>query len=79
MGVFSEVELEAVPFPENRNFYIVFFRCLTEALREVAKLVTFKPSAVELMDSYGVDLLEKPMIVNVPPDCKSVLFVEFDS
>ncbi len=79
LGVFSEVELEAAPIPENRSLYIVFFRSLTEALREVAKLVAFKPAAIELMDSYGVDLLQKTNIVNVPPECKSTLFVEFDS
>ncbi|MGA3110521.1 MAG: FAD-binding oxidoreductase [Candidatus Bathyarchaeia archaeon] len=79
LGVFSEVELEAVPVPKSQILYIIFFRSLTEATEDVKKLVTFKPSAVELMDSYGVDLLRKTNEVNVPPDCKAVLFVELDS
>jgi FAD/FMN-containing dehydrogenase len=79
LGVFSEVELEAVPVPESHILYIVFFHSLKEAAEDVKKLVAIKPSAIELMDSYGVDLLRKTNEVNVPLDCKAVLFVELDS
>ncbi|MGA2682085.1 MAG: FAD-binding oxidoreductase [Candidatus Bathyarchaeia archaeon] len=79
LGVFSEIELEAVPIPESRKLYIVFFHSLQEAAEEVGKLVNFKPSAIELMDAYGVDLLKATNKVKVSPDCKAVLFVEFDS
>jgi FAD/FMN-containing dehydrogenase len=79
LAVFSEIELEAVPYPKSTNLFIVFFRSLLDAAREAAKLTSFDPSAIELMDSYGVDLLKTEAEVNVPSDCKSVLFVEFDS
>src|SRR5208283_3349774 len=38
LGVFSEVELEAVPVPESHMLYIVFFRSLKEAAEDVKKL-----------------------------------------
>ena len=79
LAVFSEIELEAVPIPKSTSLFIVFFRSLSDATREAAKLRSFNPSAIELMDSYGVDLLRTEVEVNVPSDCKSVLFVEFDS
>ena len=79
LGVFSEVELEAVPIPKSVSLYVVFFRSLLAATEEVLKIVAFKPSALELMDAYGVDLLRVTNEVDVPLDCKAVLLVEFDS
>lgn len=79
LGVFGEVELEAVSVPERQSLYLVFFHSLTGATEDVERLVTFKPSALELMDSYGIDLLRETNEVDVPSDCKAVLLVEFDS
>jgi len=77
LGVFSEIELEAVPSPKSNILYLMFFRSLLDAVKEVAKLKIFEPSAIEVMDSYGVDLLRNE--ISVPSDCRAVLFVEFDS
>ena len=77
LGVFSEIELEAVASPKSTSLYVIFFRSLLDASEDVAQLRIFKPSAIEIMDSYGVELLEKE--ISVPPDCRAVLFVEFDS
>jgi FAD/FMN-containing dehydrogenase len=79
LAVFSEIELEAVACPKSASLFIVFFRSLIDAAEEAAKLRGFNPSAIELMDSYGVDLLRAETEANVPSDCKSILFVEFDS
>ncbi len=77
LGVFSEIELEAVPSPQSTSLYLMFFRSLLGAVKDVAKLKIFEPSAIEVMDSYGVDLLRNE--ISVPSDCRAVLFVEFDS
>lgn len=77
LGVFSEIELEAVPSPKGTNLYLVFFPSMLDAARDVTQLKIFEPSAIEAMDSYGVDLLRNE--VNVPSDCRAVLLVEFDS
>ena len=77
LGVFSEVELEAVPCPKNTSLYLLFFRSLFKAAEAVIEIKVFEPSALEAMDSYGVDLLRNE--VNVPLDCRAVLLVEFDS
>jgi glycolate oxidase len=79
LGVFSEIELEAVPLPASTNLYLVFFDSLSGALKDVAKLKSFKPSAIEVMDSYGVELLKAESEVEVPSGSKAVLMVEFDS
>ena len=79
LALFSEIELEAVPSPKSPSLFVVFFRSLLDAAKEAAKLRTFDPSAIELMDSHGVDLLRAETEVNIPSDCKSVLLVEFDS
>ena len=79
LAVFSEIELEAIPCPKDTSLFIVFFDSLVDAARETAELTSLNPSAIELMDSYGVDLLRAETEVNVPSNCKSVLFVEFDS
>ena len=77
LGVFSEVELEAVPALKDTNLYLMFFRSIVDATEDVAQLKIFDPSAIEAMDSYGVDLLRNE--VSVPSDCRAVLLVEFDS
>jgi len=79
LAVFSEIELVAVPCPKAAILFTVFFRSLSDAAMEAASLTSFNPSAIELMDSYGVDLLRMEAEVDFPSDCKSVLFVEFDS
>ena len=77
LGVFCEIELEAVPLPKSTGLYLLFFTSLLEAAGDVVKLKVFEPSAIEVMDSYGVDLLRNQ--IAVPSDCRAVLFVEFDS
>ena len=77
LGVFCEIELEAVPSPKSTSLYLLFFTSLLDAAGDVAKLKVFKPSAIEVIDSYGVDLLRNQ--IAVPSDCRAVLFVEFDS
>ena len=77
LGVFSEIELEAVSCPKSTILYLMFFRSLVDAVKDVAKLKIFEPSAIEVMDSYGVSLLRNE--ISVPSDCRAVLFVEFDS
>ena len=57
----------------------MFFRSLVDAAKDVAQLKGFEPSAIEVMDSYGVDLLRETNKADVPFDCKAVLLVEFDS
>ena len=77
LGVFSEIELEAIPSPKSTSLYLMFFHSLLDAVKDVEKLKIFEPSAIEVMDSYGVYLLRNE--INVPSDCRAVLFVEFDS
>ncbi len=77
LGVFCEIELEAVPSPKSTSLYLLFFTSLLDAAGDVVKLKVFEPSAIEVMDSYGVDLLRNQ--IAVPSDCRAVLFVEFDS
>ena len=50
LGVLSEIELEAVNSPKSTSLYVVFFRSIVDACRDVAKLRAFGPSALE---GYG--------------------------
>ena len=77
LGVFSEVELEAVPSPQKRCLYLLFFDSLLHATEDIARIKALDPSAIEVMDSYGVDLLRSR--INLPSEGRAVLYVEFDS
>jgi glycolate oxidase len=66
LGVFSEIELEAIAAPANTRLYLMFFRSLAEAAADVPKLKAMNPSAIEVIDSYGVDLLQAKTGLEVP-------------
>ncbi len=79
LGVFSEIELEAVPAPKSANLYLLYFPSLAEAAKDVMKLKGFGPAAIEILDSYGVDLIRTKSELDVPQLAQAVLLVEFDS
>lgn len=51
LGIFTEIELEAIPSPPSTSLYLLFFRSLPDACSEVMKLNTFEPSTIEILDS----------------------------
>jgi glycolate oxidase len=79
LGMFTRIELEAVHLPKERTLYIPFFRSLGEAATAALEIRRFGPSALELMDEYGTNVLAEEHAVPVPRDCKAVLMAEFDS
>jgi len=79
LGIFTQIELEAIPMLKDANLYVLFFHSLIDAVKDIPKLKSFKPSAIEVMDSNGVELLRDVSENKVPHNCQALLFVEFDS
>jgi glycolate oxidase len=79
LGMFTQIELELTPIPSERVLYIPFFPSLRSAAEAALKIRRFGPSALELLDAYGTNVLRSEHAISIPAECRAVLMVEFDS
>lgn len=56
LGVVTEAVLHAVPLPKERGVVCLQFRTVDDALESVTKILTCRPSAVEMMDHHIIEL-----------------------
>ena len=83
LAVMSEIKLNLVPLPEHAALCVVHFDSLEKALRAVPVMLEVDPSAVELLDNYGLRLCRDvpeyarllTSFIDGRPDC--VLVTEF--
>ena len=79
LGVFTQIELEAVPAPKSTSMYLLFFTSVVAAAKDAAEVKRFGASAIEMIDRYGLKVFSDKGIVEVPIGSQAVLIVEFDS
>ena len=78
LGIFTQLSLKLVPVPSDRRFFVAFFRDLLDAIRAAPALVDLKPSALEVMDSFGTNLVRDEGGIAVPANTEATLLIEFD-
>lgn len=83
LGIVTRLELRLEPLPAARTMAVLHFRDLLEALRCVPRIVAYAPTAVELLDRYGLGLaaanphLARQLATFVRGDPAALLIVEF--
>ncbi|GAB4251739.1 MAG: FAD-binding and (Fe-S)-binding domain-containing protein [Acidobacteriota bacterium] len=83
LGVVTRLELNLEPLPAARSMVVLHFSDLLEALRAVPRIVAYSPTAVELLDRYGLGLaaasphLARQLATFVSGDPAALLIVEF--
>ncbi|HTY47246.1 MAG TPA: FAD-binding oxidoreductase [Methanomassiliicoccales archaeon] len=76
LGVITEVEIATIPIAEERRLLLAAFPTLDEALVVVGDIVKRGPSALELVDHNGGEMLRERF--PILPKGRAVLMVEFD-
>ncbi|MFQ5825295.1 MAG: anaerobic glycerol-3-phosphate dehydrogenase subunit C [bacterium] len=82
LAVVTEAKLNLVPYPKNRVLGVLHFSDLFNALDAVEPILEFKPSAVELLDKFILNLTQKTLeyarrMTFVEGDPAALLLVEF--
>jgi FAD/FMN-containing dehydrogenase len=77
LGVLTEVELKLIPTPTERALFLILCRGLKEACHAVPDILRFRPSSLDLMDSYGTAELAKAGW-KMPDEARASLIVELD-
>jgi len=83
LGLVTEAKVNLVPIPPHTVLAVLHFDNLLEAIRSVQSILQYDPSAVEVLDRYGLELArDNPTVsalcsqfVHGTPD--AVLIVEF--
>jgi glycolate oxidase len=79
LGIFTAIELGLVPVPSGTLLCLVFFPSLTDAAEAAPRLRVSGPSAMEMMDGFGLSLLRRDHGVRIPPESEAVLMVEYEN
>ncbi len=83
LGVFTEARLNLEPVPRSRMVAVLHFQDMLEAIRTVPAILEYRPSAVELLDHYGMELARSNPNVSalcrefISGDPQAILLVEF--
>jgi FAD/FMN-containing dehydrogenase len=78
LGIWTEIEMELVPLPKKKMIFLFFFEDITSAGAMVPEVDSLSPSAVEIMDGFGINMYRDKMGFDVPDKYHAVLLVEFD-
>ncbi|MDE1876361.1 MAG: FAD-binding oxidoreductase [Thaumarchaeota archaeon] len=73
LGIIISAKLVTYPSPKNILLYVIHYKTLSDATRDVPKILELEPSAVELVDSN----ITKHIKINMP-STGCLLFVELD-
>jgi FAD/FMN-containing dehydrogenase len=73
LGIITSAKLVTHPSPKNVLLYIIHYKTLSDAARDVPKILDLKPSAVELVDCNITKHIKIKM-----PSTGCLLFVELD-
>jgi FAD/FMN-containing dehydrogenase len=78
LGIWTEIEMELVPLPKRKIIFLFFFEDITTAGAIVPEVDLLSPSAVEIMDIFGISMYRDKMGIDIPNKYHAVLLVEFD-
>lgn len=78
LGIWTEIEMKLVPLPESKIIFLFFYANITSAGAMVPKIDSLSPSAVEIMDIFGIRMYRDKMGLEIPEKYNAVLLVEFD-
>jgi FAD/FMN-containing dehydrogenase len=78
LGIWTEIEMELVPLPERKIIFLFFYDNITSAGAMVPRIDSLSPSAVEIMDIFGIRMYREKMGLEIPENYNAVLLVEFD-
>jgi FAD/FMN-containing dehydrogenase len=78
LGIFTQIEMELVTLPKEKTIFLFFFDNITSAGAMVPKIDSLSPSAVEIMDRFGIQMYKDKMGLDIPEKYHAVLLVEFD-
>jgi FAD/FMN-containing dehydrogenase len=70
--------MELVPLPKEKVIFLFFYDDITSAGAMVPKIDSLSPSAVEIMDRFGIQMYRDNMGLDIPDKYHAVLLVEFD-
>ena len=74
LGIIVSAKLRTYTSPKNILLYVIHYKTLLEAARDVPKIIELKPSAVEIVDSN----IAKHIRIKMPQHTGCLLFIEFD-
>jgi FAD/FMN-containing dehydrogenase len=82
LATLLEAKLNLVPLPKYTSLCVAHFANLLEALRATQQILSFKPSAVEILDKTLLSLAKKSRTTShlcgfLQGDPEAVLFIEF--
>ena len=78
LGLFTEIEMELQPVPDRKIMLVAFFDGLSSTGKVVPELKKLNPSLLELMDSFGTEIVKTETSLSVPDGARSALLIEFD-
>ncbi|MGI0006489.1 MAG: FAD-binding oxidoreductase, partial [Nitrosotalea sp.] len=73
LGIVTSAKLATHPSPKNVLLHVIYYKTLSDAARDVPKILELKPSAVELVDNN----ITKHIKMKIP-STGCLLFVELD-
>ncbi|HEX5457497.1 MAG TPA: FAD-binding oxidoreductase [Candidatus Nitrosotalea sp.] len=74
LGIVTSAKLRTYALPKNILLCTIHYNTLTEAARDIPKIMELKPSAVEIVDRN----IAKHIKIKIPSQTGCLLFVEFD-
>ncbi len=75
LGIITSAKVRTYRLPKDIVLYIIHYKTLHEAVRDVPKINELRPSAVEIADNN----ITKHIKINIPSRTGCLLFVEFDN
>ncbi|MBI1865949.1 MAG: 4Fe-4S dicluster domain-containing protein, partial [Nitrospirae bacterium] len=77
LGIVTEAALRLVPRPVRTATVLIFFRRLAEIGPAVGRILSLRPSALEMLDGNTLDLIGRDRF-DVPADARAMLLVDLD-
>ena len=74
LGIIVSARLKTYPCPKKVLLYIISYKSLLDAARDVTKIIQLEPSAAEIIDNNII----KHIKIKTPTKTGCLLFVEFD-
>lgn len=81
LALFTELELAIQPLPRHRGVVLLFFERLESAARAVEEILSFSPTACDLLDRRHLSLAretDERFAQLIPPSAEALLLVEQD-
>lgn len=74
LGIVTYAKLRTYPLPKMILLLVIYYKTLSDAAKDVLKIIELKPSAIELVDNN----ITKHIKIKVPSKTGCLLFIEFD-